>query len=60
MDNQAMFLDCPAYLGDDGAVRCGLPAEVEARYAIRSTDGPLESPRSSARVASVSTGLSSP
>ena len=43
MDNQAMFLDCPACLGDDGAVRCGLPAEVQARYAISSTDGPLES-----------------
>ncbi len=43
MESQAMFLDCPAYLGDDGAVRCGLPAEVEARYTIRSTDGPLES-----------------
>ena len=43
MDNQAVFLDCPAYLDDDGAVRCGLPAVVQARYAIRSTDGPLES-----------------
>ncbi len=45
MDSQAMFLDCPAYLEDDEAVRCGLPAEVDARYAIRSTDGPLESAR---------------
>ncbi len=26
-----MFLDCPAYLDRDGAVRCGLPAEVERR-----------------------------
>jgi hypothetical protein len=42
MDNQPMFLDCPAYQREDGAVRCGLPAEVEARYVIRSTDGPLE------------------
>jgi hypothetical protein len=40
-----MFLDCPAYLGTDGAVRCGLPAEVEARYCIGSTNGPLEGAR---------------
>jgi len=26
-----------------GAVRCGLPAEVECRYTVRSSDGPLES-----------------
>jgi hypothetical protein len=45
MDGQAMLVDCPAFLGRDGAVRCGLPAEVEARYTIRSTDGPLESAR---------------
>ena len=38
-----MFLDCPAYLDQDGAVRCGLPAEVTCRYIMRSTDGPLES-----------------
>jgi hypothetical protein len=38
-----MFLDCPAYLAPDGAARCGLPAEVELRYTVRSTDGPLES-----------------
>jgi hypothetical protein len=38
-----MLVDCPAFLGQDGAVRCGLPAEVEARYTIGSTDGPLES-----------------
>ena len=37
-----MFLDCPAYMDSSGAVRCGFPAEVECRYAIRSTDGPLE------------------
>jgi hypothetical protein len=43
MDGQAMLVDCPGFLGADGAVRCGLPAEVEARYAIGSTDGPLES-----------------
>ena len=23
-----MFLDCPAYLDQNGAARCGLPAEV--------------------------------
>jgi hypothetical protein len=40
---QAMVVACPAFLGHDGAVRCGLPAEVEARYTVRSTDGPLES-----------------
>jgi hypothetical protein len=38
-----MFVDCPAYLDQDGAVRCGLPAEVRCRYIMRSTDGPLES-----------------
>ena len=38
-----MFLDCPAYLDQDGAVRCGLPAEVRCRFTIRSTDGPVES-----------------
>ena len=43
MAGQAMLVDCPAFLGQDGAVRCGLPAEVEAWYTIRSTDGPLES-----------------
>jgi hypothetical protein len=38
-----MFLDCPAYLDQDRAVRCGLPAEVRRRFIMRSTDGPLES-----------------
>jgi hypothetical protein len=38
-----MFVDCPAYLDEDGAARCGLPAEVRCRYVMRSTDGPLES-----------------
>jgi hypothetical protein len=42
VEGQAMLVDCPAFLGHDGA-RCGLPAEVEARYTFRSTDGPLES-----------------
>ncbi len=38
-----MFLDCPAYLDQDGAARCGLPAEVRCRFTMRSTGGPLES-----------------
>ena len=36
-----MFLDCPAYLDQEGAVRCGLPAEVRYRFLMRSSDGPL-------------------
>src|SRR5215469_10471271 len=39
---QMMFLDCPAYLDEDGARRCGLPAEVRRRFTMRSSDGPLE------------------
>lgn len=42
MVSHAMFLNCPAYVGNDGATRCGLPAEVEYRYTVNSTDGPLE------------------
>ena len=38
-----MFLDCPAYLDHEGAVRCGLPAEVRCRFTMHSTDGPVES-----------------
>ncbi len=38
-----MFLDCPAYLDADGSARCGLPAAVQYRYTMTSTDGPLES-----------------
>jgi hypothetical protein len=38
-----MFLDCPAYLDDDGVARCGLPAEVRCSYAMQSSDGPLDS-----------------
>jgi hypothetical protein len=45
MDASTMFLDCPAYLDKSGSARCGLPAEVEGRYLMRSTDGPLESVR---------------
>ena len=46
MRGQAMLVDCPAFLDHHHhhhGTRCGLPAEVEARYTIRSTDGPLES-----------------
>jgi hypothetical protein len=43
MDAAMMFMDCPEYMDKHGAVRCGLPAEVESRYTVRSTDGPLES-----------------
>ena len=43
MPRPPTFLNCPAYLSGDSAARCGLPAEVEARYATESTDGPLES-----------------
>jgi hypothetical protein len=37
-----MFLDCPAWLDQDGTVRCGLPAEVRRRYTMCSTGEPLE------------------
>jgi hypothetical protein len=37
-----MFLDCPAYLDGDGALRCGLPAEVADRVTMESTGGPVE------------------
>jgi hypothetical protein len=40
-----MFLDCPEYQDARGTVRCGLPAEVQGRYLVTSTDGPLESAR---------------
>lgn len=43
MDASMMFLDCPAYMDRNGATRCGLPAAVEWRYTVNSTDGPLES-----------------
>lgn len=43
MDASMMFVDCPAYMDQTGSVRCGLPAEVQGRYVMRSTDGPLES-----------------
>ena len=37
------FLDCPACLDDEGAARCGLPAEVRCSYTMQSTGGPLDS-----------------
>jgi hypothetical protein len=43
MESTMMFIDCPAYLDQDGAARCGLPAEVRCRFTMRSTSGPLES-----------------
>jgi hypothetical protein len=45
MDASVMFVDCPAYMNQTGSERCGLPAEVQGRYVMRSTDGPLESAR---------------
>jgi hypothetical protein len=42
MDTGATFLDCPAYLDQHGMARCGLPAVVEYRYPIRSTEGMLD------------------
>jgi hypothetical protein len=38
-----MFLDCPAYLDQEAAARCGLPAEVRCRFTMSSADGPVES-----------------
>ena len=55
-----MFRDCPAYLDHEGAVRCGLPAEVRCRFIMRSTDGPVESAMMSARPAITSAGPSNP
>ena len=37
-----MFLDCPACLDQEGALRCGLPAEVRHRFTMRSSDRPIE------------------
>jgi len=34
VETRVTFIDCPS---------CGLPAEVEHRYTVTSTDGPLES-----------------
>ena len=38
-----LFIDCPAWLDEEGAVRCGLPAEVRRRYTMPSTGGPVGS-----------------
>lgn len=38
-----IFLDCPAYMDQHDVVRCGLPAEIEFRYTMTSTNGPVES-----------------
>ncbi len=38
-----MFLTCPADRDRDGAVRCGLPAEVRCQFTMLSADGPPES-----------------
>lgn len=43
MHTGIMFLDCPAYTDRRGTARCGLPAEVEDRYTVSSTEGPQES-----------------
>jgi hypothetical protein len=42
MDTGVTFLDCPEYLDRHGTTRCGLPAMVEYRYSIRSTEGMLD------------------
>ena len=42
MDSGLTFLDCPAYRDKHGTARCGLPAMVEYRYTIRSTEGMLD------------------
>jgi hypothetical protein len=43
MNTDLTFLDCPAYMDEQGTARCGLPASVEYRYTVMSTGGPLES-----------------
>ena len=43
MNTDVMVLDCPAYTDRHGTTRCGLPAVVETRYTISSTDGPQHS-----------------
>jgi hypothetical protein len=43
MQADVMFLDCPAYIDGQRAVRCGLPAAVEYWYTVQSSSGPLES-----------------
>ncbi len=43
MTTNVIFLDCPEYVDQQGADRCGLPAEVQYRYTVESSSGPLES-----------------
>jgi hypothetical protein len=45
MHTGVMFLDCPAYIDQQGTARCGLPAAVEFRYTLNSNEGPLDSAR---------------
>jgi hypothetical protein len=45
MDADTTFLDCPAYINGDGSARCGLPAAVEDRYTLGSTDGAVAAVR---------------
>ncbi len=45
MESQMAFLDCPAYLDEAGSARCLLPAHVQDRYTVRSSNGPVESAR---------------
>ena len=45
MGTSMMFCDGPEYMDQRGAGRCGLPAAVEYRYLVSSTDGPMESAR---------------
>lgn len=42
-DAPYMFLNCPAYITPDGALKCALPAEIRRRYVMESPDGPVES-----------------
>jgi hypothetical protein len=34
MEATMMFLDCPAWLDEEGALRCGLPAEVRTEVTL--------------------------
>ena len=43
MATSVMFIDCPAYMDELGAVRCGLLAEVQDQYTMTSTGRPLGS-----------------
>jgi len=45
METSVIFVDCPGYTDKRGTARCGLPAVVEDRYTMNSTDGPLVSAR---------------